>query len=589
MAVQAKSPRRKGRSTMVLRDAWWNELPQELVSDLPLIAFADTSRGVLMLRPDTYAALEAHARRDMSAPVESAVREVLRQAIRLVMPVLSREGWRTCPQARTIDLVMADTAAAWIGQKCGVTTAGEAKKWLPCSPFREAVDVFDRLARGNLGRFEPIDAIHGTLAGWLLRWYQPRPGPRRALSGEEYVQQATDVWLAPYPAEDHAGMRVILAAFQDGVRPGCPIGQGPQAPLQAILDGLGADADEGHVVAAYRRLLQHPATTDLEIEIFMRCIDLSTRVWRHLAVMDAAFGRMPAPLHHTLPPPPPDMRPADRAACAQFRTGLTQMELTMELHFAPIVQEAEHRLQAGEVDSVIEAMQYVVARAPNQCPPSLRTGDVFLVRFWQPDDVDARRDAGEFTDADLSTGAAFPTVWPRAYFTLACALAQANRLDEAEAALDAGERLDPDTHFAIERAAICAMRGDPSRAMQLFSEVLTRPGHVRNHHRAMAERGMGVHLMDLGDYRGAMQALQRAEHALPDHPGTRREMAYLFAQIFSNGQLAAPMARTLNTAIPKCAACGAVAMDGARSVFVEREGLYLCQNCQSHWTGAEQS
>lgn len=490
MAGQAKAPRPKDRSTMVLRDAWWNELPQELVSDLPLIAFADTSRGVLMLRPDTYAALEAHARRDASTPVQFAVREVLRQAIRLVMPPLSREGWRTCPQARTIDLIMADTAAACIGRACGVTTLGEAARWVPCSPFREAVDIFERLARGNLGRFEPAIQIQMTLSGWLLRWYQPRPGPRRALSGEEYVQQATDLWLAPYPVEDQAGLRVILAAFQNGVRPGCPIGQGPQAPLQAILDGLGADADEGHIVAAYRRLLQHPATTDLEIEIFMRCIDLSTRVWRHLAVMDAAFGRMPAPLHHTLPPPPPYMRPADRAACAHLRTGLTQMELTMELHYAPIVEEAEHRLQAGEVESVIEAMQHVVARAPNHCPPTFRVGDAFVARFWEPADVLARRDAGEFTDGDLSSGGALPTVWPRAYFTLACALAQANRLDEAEAALDAGERLDPDTHFTIERAAICAMRGDRSRAMQLFSDVLTRPGLVRNHHRAMAERGM---------------------------------------------------------------------------------------------------
>lgn len=570
---------------MVLRDRWWENLPSECVSDLRLIAFADAERGVLMLRPDTCAALEAHAKRDGSAPVCSAVHHVLRQAIRLVMPVLSREGWRTNPLARTIDLLMADASAVFNGQKCGVTTWGEAKRWLPCSPFREAVDVFDRLAMGNLGEFYPIDQTIMDLTSWMMRWYQPREGPRRPLTGPAYVREAFETWVAPVAKEQRCGRQVILEAFQDGVRPGCPIGQGPLEALQPILDALGPEPDEGHIVAAYRRLLEQPQTTDLEIEIFMRCLHLTPSVWAHLGAFDAAYGRTPPALHHTQPPPPPAMRPADRAAYAWVRTGTTRMEVEMEAAYCVRVNEAEEMLKHGGEDAVIEAMREVVTRTPNAYPPSVRLGGRLLVRYWEEADIEARRDAGEFTDADLVDGATIRTVWPRAYFVLACALAQANQFDEANAALDAGESLDGDVIFALERAAICSMRSDRDGAMNIFREVLARPGAIRQAHRACAERGLAVHLIDLGEYREALLGLFRAEEALPEHPATRRELAYLLAQVASGGAISAPIVRTLNTAAPRCASCGDSALGGGTTVFLGSESLYLCGPCRARWTG----
>ncbi len=562
---------------------WWRGLRFVRDNQLWLPAFLDLAEGRIRLRPDVADALEGRFAGKWALENNGAERQVLRQAARLIMPRLTAEGWRTDPLARTLDLLMADASSAHMGLKSGSVTRGNLLDWAPELPVPQAAAVYLRHERELLGTRTVEEMANDLMTCWAFRWHRAGVHYPEPLSGRDYVQAFLYILASWREPAEYAGHCALIPKLLDGVRQGCPVGQTSQAFMQPLLTALGPEPSLGRIANCYRRLLEWPDTSALDVETFWRAVPMTAQVRAVLTTLDWAYHRPPPPIWPGLPP---GQVPVDLADFAVFRATPLGVEVEAEFEDSRVVDDAMRQVLAGGADQAIATLNAMLPRAPAEYPLGVQLKQGTLLRFWEEGDSVYRFAATGLRADDVTTVLWIASVWPRAWFVLALAYVERKCFDHAEYALQRAAQLDDDPRITIERATIAHMCGRLAQSRQLLEGLLERQARMVPALEGSVRRGLAVRMIDDDDYRGALDMLRQAEAADPDHPATAREMEYLIVRIMTQGEFKVGHAKSLMATNPACAVCGVPARKGAAMRIVGNESIPVCPDCLRRWAPA---
>jgi tetratricopeptide (TPR) repeat protein len=249
------------------------------------------------------------------------------------------------------------------------------------------------------------------------------------------------------------------------------------------------------------------------------------------------------------------------------------------------VDEAIDAIRAGQDETARRLLAEVVANTPTPYVYQYEEGDRLAVKFWDMTEfvyfVTRMRQAG------TERGVVWqPSAYPRAHYYLAFLEVRAGNYEGALDLLDAGEKLEPNAHFALERAqALLRGRRDRPGALACYQGVLDRGDEVPGPARAVALRGKGFVLIELGQLDEAERHFHESLRLDPDSEVAKNELRYI-AQLRAGGRPAPPeiVATGGQKGPPPCAVCGAEFKEG-KVVNVEGRLLYLCPACHERVAG----
>jgi tetratricopeptide (TPR) repeat protein len=255
-------------------------------------------------------------------------------------------------------------------------------------------------------------------------------------------------------------------------------------------------------------------------------------------------------------------------------------EIDPETADAKKVDEAIQLLLNGHVDAAEAAFLDVTKRTPAVWHERTEKDGRVFVRCW---------DQNEFTH--LVTGSRKPAgaggvVWvgngyPRAWFYLGFIAVKRNRPEDAIRFLDRGAQLQPaHPNFRLEKARALSMRGDHQGAIRLYQSVVEMGDGIPATARALALRGKGVQLIDLG----RLDEAERCFHdSLVFEPGSEvaaNELEYI-AQLRSGGERSQVVSVQTGGGAAACSLCGSTDLDGGKVANVDGVVMYGCVRCMA--------
>jgi tetratricopeptide (TPR) repeat protein len=180
------------------------------------------------------------------------------------------------------------------------------------------------------------------------------------------------------------------------------------------------------------------------------------------------------------------------------------------------VDQAVGHILQGDFRSACPILLAVAARTPPAYAHRFEDGDTLHVKCWDAADFDgyvawlrSRGHAGEV--------ACLPNAYPRAYYYLGWVHIELGNFDTAVEFFDRGLALEPGAaRLSNEKAHALTRLGRFRLALSVYDGVLSADGYVAPHDLAVALRGRGFVLIELGDLDGAEAALRRSLWYEPD-------------------------------------------------------------------------
>jgi len=224
----------------------------------------------------------------------------------------------------------------------------------------------------------------------------------------------------------------------------------------------------------------------------------------------------------------------------------TNGEKSTETLDAEKVDKAIELLLDGDQLGASSLLEEVIKNTPKDYLNQYEKDGNLFIKFWDLTEftryVDIYKDERDVSISWLLNA------YPRAYYILGCLSVQQKNYHEAVKYLEAADRLEPNNpSILLEKAVAYLAIGDPAKALSVNERVLEVGPLVTEEDRAMALRGKGVALIDLGQLDAAEKALEESLKYEPDSRIAHGELDYI-ADLRSGGRKRATTTKKSNIA-----------------------------------------
>lgn len=242
------------------------------------------------------------------------------------------------------------------------------------------------------------------------------------------------------------------------------------------------------------------------------------------------------------------------------------------------VDSAVRMLHTGDIATAEKTLNEVVARIPDEYVFQFEQDGRLFIKFW---------DQNEFLHYVLwqkKHGVQKEITWigsayPRVCYYLGFLNVKRGEFDRATDWLDRGAALEPtNPKFRFEKAQALLKLKRHQEALLLYESV-DQPGpYVSPHNLAMALRGKGFALIEMGSLDPAEAAFLKSLELEPGNKIAQNELNYI-ASLRRGGTASATQSVTTSApAVSFCAVCGLKSVSG-RLVELDNKPTFVCDRC----------
>jgi len=257
--------------------------------------------------------------------------------------------------------------------------------------------------------------------------------------------------------------------------------------------------------------------------------------------------------------------------------------LTLEARDVERVNTALRSLPTADPHNTQSLLLEVVENTPDPYVYQFERDGASFIKFWDKEEF------AHYVLWQKQHGVARPITWigsayPRAYYYLGFLKVKTREYEEAVAFLDRGRGLEPTSpKFNFEKAQALVSLKRHQEALALYEAVNTIGPHVSPHELAVAYRGRGFVLIEMGEMDRAEAAFRRSLETEPDNKVALNELRYIAH--LRGGGTAAPtdVVPTLAPPANKCATCGQLFTTGHLEEMDGRAD-FICKKCRGKRT-----
>ncbi|HMV99207.1 MAG TPA: tetratricopeptide repeat protein [Acidobacteriota bacterium] len=201
--------------------------------------------------------------------------------------------------------------------------------------------------------------------------------------------------------------------------------------------------------------------------------------------------------------------------------------LAQEQHDAKKVDQAQLLIRDGQLDEAAARLREVIAHAPDNHFSRFEIEKKLYIKCWDRAEFEYLVFLQQKTGDDR-TLIWIPNAYPRAYYYLSLILMRQNQFQEALEYLENGAAFEPkNPRFLLDKARAHGFLGHPQLAVQLYEQVLAMGVLILPALRAIAFRGKGVQLIELGELDQAEQALKQSLAIEPHNALAANELNHI--------------------------------------------------------------
>ena len=168
-------------------------------------------------------------------------------------------------------------------------------------------------------------------------------------------------------------------------------------------------------------------------------------------------------------------------------------------------------------------LKEIIANTPKDYRNTYEDGKQVFVRVWDKDEYSHFMQ--ETSNQDGKKVTPIPSVYPRAYYYLAYIDVEEKKFDSALTNLEQCLKLDPEQPRCLtEMALIYVQREQHEQAVSLYDRALKSHGYVSPKMKAVALRGKGVNLINLGQLDLAEKCLKESLEYEPGNELAKKEL-----------------------------------------------------------------
>ena len=266
------------------------------------------------------------------------------------------------------------------------------------------------------------------------------------------------------------------------------------------------------------------------------------------------------------------MRKANNDAMTRAHLPLDEIEV-QDARIVDRAIEALHRLDLAECERLLLA---VIANTPANYVHDFEKDGSRYVKFWDREEFIAHSTMG--TPGQAAHLVWLPNAYPRAHYYMAYVCVERRQPHEALRWLEAAIKLEPaQPQLQLEKALVLAGLRQHGAALDLYQRVLEDTAVLAPRLRAVALRGRGLQLIELGHLDEAEQSFKESLTIDPDSPVAQKELEYIH-HLRSGGE-AAPLetAPWPGAAGQQCSSCGDALPRDQGTGYATSE--VFCQRC----------
>lgn len=255
-----------------------------------------------------------------------------------------------------------------------------------------------------------------------------------------------------------------------------------------------------------------------------------------------------------------------------------------EANDAKRVDEAVQALTGGNFERAEAILRDVIANTPASYANSTENSDESVIKFWDRTAflhyVTWQRDHGKADRSIQWVGNAYP----RAHYYMGFLSVKRQQWDAAIDYLDRGQRLErTNPMFIFEKAKALVHAGRKPQALALYDQVTEVGPYISGRHLAIARRGRGFVLIEMGDLDGAQRAFQASLEIEPDNEVALHELQYI-EHLRSGG--AAGVAGAVTSTDPDPSLCMLCGQRFQKGIVVSFKGMpvTICNRCDRKMT-----
>lgn len=261
------------------------------------------------------------------------------------------------------------------------------------------------------------------------------------------------------------------------------------------------------------------------------------------------------------------------------------VEESVEAKDADTVNQALEELMAGDIEACEPKLLEVAARTPADYRNEVDLGEeTRVIKFWDQSSfihyVMWQKQHG--TEQSLQWAG---NAYPRAHYYLGFLSVRRKEFDRAMAFLERGLELEPtNPKFVLEKGQACVQAGRHADALAEYAKVREVGPYVSPRDVAVAMRGRGFILIELGALDAAEEAFRSSLTLDRDSEVARNELKYIAhlkegGTPVNSGSVVTRPEETLNV----CVVCEKSFEEG---VLIPAEGelLSICKRCHGRLT-----
>lgn len=251
---------------------------------------------------------------------------------------------------------------------------------------------------------------------------------------------------------------------------------------------------------------------------------------------------------------------------------------------AESVNAAIRALVSGSLEEAESLLLAVIANTPPEYSNSEEDGDRVSIKFWDQAAfmhyVTWQQSKGLGNKGINWVGNAYP----RAHYYMGFLCVKRKQFDRAIEFLDKGQRLEPtNPMFAFEKAQAFVHSGRQEEAIVLYDGVKEVGPYVSAREVAVARRGRGFVLIEMGDLDGAETAFRASLEFEPDSEVALNELRYIDHLRQGGRATYAKLVSSSGPDLSRCAVCGKQFKKGA-VVSINGMPTSICRTCEGKLT-----
>ena len=257
----------------------------------------------------------------------------------------------------------------------------------------------------------------------------------------------------------------------------------------------------------------------------------------------------------------------------------SESENARESADAEKVDAAIAAIAAGNLNEAESLLLAVIANTPSNYSNVEDSADGIEIRFWDQTDflhyVTWQKDHGS---ADRNITWRY-NAYPRAHYSMGFLCVKRKQFDRAIEYLDKGYNLEAtNPKFSLEKAQALVHSGRKAEALALFDQITEVNSYVSARDLAVALRGRGFVLIEIGDLQSAEDAFKASLEIEPNNDVALNELLYI-EHMRQGGE--ATFAEAVPSSAPDPSSCAVCGNQFKKGIVVSLDGMpvSICKRC----------